>query len=58
MDYLIYAGTFNIIFAIVALAWSEMRSNSARVSKAPRGFSQGQLMLAIGIVSFSKCDEV
>ena len=58
MDYLIYFGTFNIIASLGFVACSEMRSNSAKVSKTPRGVSQGQLIFASGVVSFSNCDEV
>ena len=58
MDYLIYLGIFNIIASLGFVAWSEMRSDSAKASKAPKGISQGQLIFASGVVSFSNCDEV
>ena len=58
MNYLIYLGIFNIIASLVFVALSEMLSSSAKASKAPRGMSQGQLIFARGIVSFSNCDEV
>ena len=58
MDYLIYFGIFNIIASLGFVACSETRSNSARSHKTPRGISQGQLIFASGVVSFSNCDEV
>ena len=58
MDYLIYFGIFNIIASLGFVACSEMRSDSAKVFKVPKGFSQGQLIFASGVVSFSRCDDV
>lgn len=55
MTILIYLGAFNIIAAIVAIAWLETRPAARREREAIRGLSIGRETLLTGIVS---CSEV